>query len=54
MVRAQLGPFADVLVRGRRAVPLALERAGFRFRRVDLPAALAAALDDRVRPPRPL
>jgi uncharacterized protein len=44
-VRAHLGPFADVLVHGRRAIPLALERSGFRFRRFDLPAALAASLE---------
>jgi hypothetical protein len=46
-VRSRLGPFADYLVRGRRAVPLALEEAGFRFRRADAPAALAAALAGR-------
>lgn len=45
LVRRRLGRFADVLLRGRRVVPLALERDGFRFRRMDVPAALAAALD---------
>ncbi len=44
-VRSHLGPFADVLVHGRRVVPLALEKSGFRFRGFDLPAALAAALE---------
>jgi uncharacterized protein (TIGR01777 family) len=43
-LRQRLGPFADYLVRGRRAVPLALETRGFRFRRPDAAAALAASL----------
>jgi NAD dependent epimerase/dehydratase family enzyme len=46
-VRARLGPLADGLLGGRRAVPLALETAGFRFRRADAPAALAASLAAR-------
>jgi uncharacterized protein len=49
-LRAQLGDFAEYLLRGRRAVPLRLEEAGFRFIRADAPAALAASLepdDDR-------
>jgi uncharacterized protein (TIGR01777 family) len=45
-LRAHLGGFADYLLHGRRAVPLALERAGFRFRRADAPAALAASLEE--------
>lgn len=44
-VRTHLGPFADVLVHGRRVIPLALEKSGFRFRRFDLPAALSASLE---------
>jgi len=46
-LRSRLGPYTDALVNGRRVVPLALEAAGFRFRRMDLPAALAASLDSR-------
>lgn len=44
-LRGHVGGLADILVQGRRAVPLALERAGFRFRRADAPAALAASLE---------
>jgi len=44
-LRHHLGEFADYIVAGRRAIPLALERAGFRFVRADAPAALAASLD---------
>jgi uncharacterized protein (TIGR01777 family) len=44
-LRSHLGELADYIVRGRRAVPLALERAGFRFVRADAPAALAASLE---------
>jgi uncharacterized protein (TIGR01777 family) len=46
--RARLGPYTDVLLGGRRVVPRALEQAGFRFHRADLPAALAASLDEKV------
>jgi uncharacterized protein (TIGR01777 family) len=45
-LRQHLGELADTMVGGRRAVPLALERAGFRFVRADAPAALAASLED--------
>jgi uncharacterized protein (TIGR01777 family) len=44
-LRPHLGDLTDCLVRGRRAVPLALERAGFRFQRPDAPAALAASIE---------
>lgn len=45
-LRGHVGGLADYLIHGRRAVPLALERAGFRFRRADAPAALAASLEE--------
>jgi uncharacterized protein (TIGR01777 family) len=44
-LRELLGGLAETMVNGRRAVPLALERDGFRFLRADAPAALAASLE---------
>lgn len=46
LLRARLGALAEIMLHGRRVVPLALERAGFRFRRADAPAALAASLEE--------
>ncbi len=43
-LRSHLGELAPYLLHGRRAVPLRLEQAGFRFLRADAPAALAATL----------
>jgi uncharacterized protein len=49
-LRDNLGEFAEYLIHGRRAVPLLLERDGFRFRRADAAAALAASLEPDATP----
>jgi uncharacterized protein (TIGR01777 family) len=43
-LRLVLGEFADELLRGQRALPVALLRSGFEFRHPDLESALCAAL----------
>jgi uncharacterized protein (TIGR01777 family) len=43
-VRLVAGELAEYLVHGRRVVPAALERAGYHFRRPELPGALAASI----------
>lgn len=43
-LRAAVGELAEYLLEGRRVVPAALERLGFRFAHPDLPGALAASL----------
>jgi uncharacterized protein len=46
-VKTLYGEMASIVTTGQRAVPEALERAGYRFRRPDLEDALRAVLSDR-------
>jgi uncharacterized protein (TIGR01777 family) len=43
-VRLAVGEFADYVLHGRRVVPAALEKAGYRFKHPDLAGALAASV----------